>query len=431
MMIRLLPPFGNIFPVPNAAAIQMFSAQPRRARRRWSGRPEVARATDPIRQRPLAVAPLPRLNGPQGRDRGAQRPSVGEQASVALGSGRDFKRPKQNVSYCHPEVPKLSVRFRPPIASFRIRRSDDRSWPISDCRLSERSRLKLPSDDGKPSTLTNVGFRPCPPGSGLNAARAIPRCRPARSALEVQRRGALWPTWGALPSGCYSTRRAASCLADIGSKEWKSCMGLQGVIRGKPVRNMSATRRRRARSITSTASSTRQRRTGSGGRTSPMSRPGRGSSTSPSSSTPTPDGSSAGVPAGPRMPASCWMRWSRRSTIAGRFIEAAWFIIATADRNTCLSSTPNASPMPGSSPRSAASATATTTLWPRRLMAITRPRSSIVADLWRSFEAVEYATLEWVDWFNNHRLLEPIGNIPPAEAEERCYAMLDEARMAA
>jgi len=34
---------------------------------------------------------------------------------------------------------------------------------------------------------------------------------------------------------------------------------------------------------------------------------------------------------------------------------------------------------------------------------------------WRSFEAVEFATLEWVDWFNNRRLLEPIGNIPPAE----------------
>ncbi|WP_148650883.1 MULTISPECIES: IS3 family transposase [Sphingopyxis] len=50
---------------------------------------------------------------------------------------------------------------------------------------------------------------------------------------------------------------------------------------------------------------------------------------------------------------------------------------------------------------------------------------------WRSFEAVEYATLEWVDWFNNRRLLEPIGNIPPAEAEERYYAMLDDVSMAA
>lgn len=37
---------------------------------------------------------------------------------------------------------------------------------------------------------------------------------------------------------------------------------------------------------------------------------------------------------------------------------------------------------------------------------------------WRSFEAVEFATLTWVEWFNNRRLLEPIGNIPPAEAED-------------
>ncbi len=50
---------------------------------------------------------------------------------------------------------------------------------------------------------------------------------------------------------------------------------------------------------------------------------------------------------------------------------------------------------------------------------------------WRSFEAVEFATLEWVDWFNHRRLLEPIGNIPPAEAKQQYYAMLDDAAMAA
>ncbi len=44
---------------------------------------------------------------------------------------------------------------------------------------------------------------------------------------------------------------------------------------------------------------------------------------------------------------------------------------------------------------------------------------------WRSLEAVEFATLEWVDWFNNRRLLEPIGNIPPAEAEATYYAELE------
>ncbi len=50
---------------------------------------------------------------------------------------------------------------------------------------------------------------------------------------------------------------------------------------------------------------------------------------------------------------------------------------------------------------------------------------------WRSFDAVEYATLEWVDWFNNRRLLEPIGSIPPAEAEANYYATLETEAMAA
>ncbi len=50
---------------------------------------------------------------------------------------------------------------------------------------------------------------------------------------------------------------------------------------------------------------------------------------------------------------------------------------------------------------------------------------------WRSCEAVEFATLEWVDWFNHRRLLEPIGHIPPAEAEARYYAQTEEPAMAA
>ncbi|MEP0233517.1 MAG: integrase core domain-containing protein, partial [Roseibium sp.] len=50
---------------------------------------------------------------------------------------------------------------------------------------------------------------------------------------------------------------------------------------------------------------------------------------------------------------------------------------------------------------------------------------------WRNCEAVEFATLEWVDWFNHRRLLETIGNIPPAEAEERYYATQDQPAVAA
>jgi len=44
---------------------------------------------------------------------------------------------------------------------------------------------------------------------------------------------------------------------------------------------------------------------------------------------------------------------------------------------------------------------------------------------WRSFEAVEFAPREWVDGFNNRRFLEPIGNMPPAEAETAYYAQLE------
>jgi putative transposase len=40
---------------------------------------------------------------------------------------------------------------------------------------------------------------------------------------------------------------------------------------------------------------------------------------------------------------------------------------------------------------------------------------------WPHLEAVEFATLEWVDWFNKRRLFEPIGSIPPAEYEEQYY----------
>ena len=50
---------------------------------------------------------------------------------------------------------------------------------------------------------------------------------------------------------------------------------------------------------------------------------------------------------------------------------------------------------------------------------------------WRHLEAVEFATLEWVDWFNNRRLLEPIGNIPPVELEVAYYRHQDAPAMMA
>ena len=51
---------------------------------------------------------------------------------------------------------------------------------------------------------------------------------------------------------------------------------------------------------------------------------------------------------------------------------------------------------------------------------VIRRRSS-----WRNLEEVEWATLEWVDWFNNRRLLSSIGYLPPAEAEANYYATIE------
>ncbi len=50
---------------------------------------------------------------------------------------------------------------------------------------------------------------------------------------------------------------------------------------------------------------------------------------------------------------------------------------------------------------------------------------------WKNREAVELATLTWVDWFNHRRLFEPIGHRPPAEAEAAYYEQTTESAMAA
>jgi transposase InsO family protein len=50
---------------------------------------------------------------------------------------------------------------------------------------------------------------------------------------------------------------------------------------------------------------------------------------------------------------------------------------------------------------------------------------------WKSFDAVEYAVAEWVEWFNNRRLLGSIGDIPPAEAEDAYWKSLEHAAIAA
>ena len=169
----------------------------------------------------------------------------------------------------------------------------------------------------------------------------------------------------------------------------------------------------------------------SGSRTSPTSQPGRASSTSPSSSTPTPVASWAGV--------------SRRTAHASFVLDALeqalhdrrpahrGGLVHHSDRGSQYVSIKyterlveaGVEPSVGSIGDSYDNALAETIngLYKAEIIHRRGP--------WRSLEAVEFATLEWVDWFNNRRLLEPIGNIPPAEAEERYYAMLEHPAMAA
>ena len=50
---------------------------------------------------------------------------------------------------------------------------------------------------------------------------------------------------------------------------------------------------------------------------------------------------------------------------------------------------------------------------------------------WSRREDVEWATLQWVDWYNNRRLMEPLGHIPPAEAEAVYYSQISSLSLAA
>ena len=101
-------------------------------------------------------------------------------------------------------------------------------------------------------------------------------------------------------------------------------------------------------------------------------------------------------------------------------ISTSSFITATAACSTFRSVTPTDWPIPGSSP-----------LWKRgdsydnalaeTIFGLYKTEVIRRRGPWRNLEEVEYATLEWVDWFHHRRLFEPIGNIPPVEFEQLYY----------
>jgi len=162
----------------------------------------------------------------------------------------------------------------------------------------------------------------------------------------------------------------------------------------------------------------------------PMSPLGRASSMSPSSSTRSLAGSSVGAHRGRRMRGSSSMRSSRRCANAGPFMAAASCITAIAACNTSSIKYTERLAKAGVEPSVGSVGDSYDNALAETINGLYKAEVIWRRGPWRNFE-VEFATLEWVDWFNHKRLLEPIGNIPPAEAEARYNAQLEEPAIAA
>jgi putative transposase len=183
------------------------------------------------------------------------------------------------------------------------------------------------------------------------------------------------------------------------------------------------------RRIWSSANSVPSDRMNSGSPISHTSRPGRGSSTWLSSSMSFLVASSAGASLARCTPIWSWMHSSRRCGLVLR--SRVWCTTATGAgeylsiRYSERLAEAGIDPSEGSVGDSYDNALAESIIGLYKSEVIDRRGP------WRNLDDVEYATLAWVDWFNNRRLLESIGNLPPAEFEMMYYRQLDESATAA
>ena len=111
----------------------------------------------------------------------------------------------------------------------------------------------------------------------------------------------------------------------------------------------------------------------------------------------------------------------------GLILCQAAFVLATAAGNTSLYGIRSGWLTRASSRPWEAKEIPTTTRWPNRSSACSADGAHMIRrnGPWRNLEDVDsFATLEWVWWFNHHRLLEPIGYVPPVEREQEYYRNL-------
>ncbi|SPW81713.1 IS629 transposase orfB [Escherichia coli] len=159
----------------------------------------------------------------------------------------------------------------------------------------------------------------------------------------------------------------------------------------------------------------------------PTSAPGRGSHMWPSSLMCSPVLSWAGGSHPRWKRRSCWMHWSRRCGPDARAVPS---ITATKVRNMCHWRTRNGCRTRSCWLQQAARATHMTMRWQKSINGLYKAEV-IHRQSWKTRQDVELATLKWVDWYNNHRLMERTGYIPPVEAEKAYYASLNDRDVAA
>lgn len=103
---------------------------------------------------------------------------------------------------------------------------------------------------------------------------------------------------------------------------------------------------------------------------------------------------------------------------------AASFATPTGGRNTSASATPSGWQKPAFEPSVGSKGDSYDNALAETINGLYKAELIHRRAPWKTKESVELATLEWVSWFNHHRLLEPIGYIPPAEAEANYYRQL-------
>ena len=94
-----------------------------------------------------------------------------------------------------------------------------------------------------------------------------------------------------------------------------------------------------------------------------------------------------------------------------------WCITRTGAANTWPSATPNAWPRPGAVTSVGSRGDSYDNALAETIIGLYKTELIRRRGPWKGIDDLEYATLEWVDWFNHRRLLEPIGYVPPAEFE--------------